>query len=112
MIEKNKGDINELKKSREDLETLKELDVIYKQIYDRGYKPALANKLNRYKLAPGYDMSSNTALLTRTKSKIESLEKIIKDNKQEISKLKKYRNEAHRLIKPREWGAYLFGKRV
>ena len=110
--EKNDGDIKELKTARENLETLKELDVIYKQIYDRGFKPKYANKLNRYQLSPGYDMTANTNLLSRTKTKIENLEKIIKDNKMELSKLKKSCREAKRLIKHREKVTYLFGKRV
>ncbi len=112
LIDKNKGNIQELKKARDDLSTLKDLDVIYKQIYDRGLKPRYANKLKRYELSPGYDMTTNTNLLTRTTSKIESLEKVIKENKSEISKLKKYYKEAKRLIKLRERGTYLFGKRV
>lgn len=111
-IEKNNGNIYELNKAKKDLETLKELDVIYKQIYDRGYSTQYANKLNRYNLSPGYDMTTNTALLTRTKAKIESLEKDIKFYKTEIVKLNKYCKEARRLIKPRERVTYLFGKRV
>ena len=109
---KTQRSINELEKAKYDLETLNDLDKIYKKIYDSGNNPRYINKLKQYKLSAGYDMSSNTALLSRTKSRIETLEKIIKENKAEISKLKKQQKEAFRLIKPKEWGTYLFGKRV
>ena len=112
LIIKNNGDMKELKKAKEDLITLKDLDVLYKQIYDRGYKTKYANKLKRYELSPGYDMTTNTNLLTRTNAKIENLEKIIKENKSELSKLRKECKEARRRIKFKERRTYLFGKRV
>ena len=112
LAEKNKGNKKELKKAKEDLITLKDLDSIYKQIYDRGYSPRYARMLKKYELSPGYDMSTNTNLLSRTNAKIENLEKVIKENRQELSKLKRECREARRRIKLKERGTYLFGKRV
>ncbi len=71
LAEKIKGDIKELKKAKEDLISLKDLDSIYKHIYDRGLEK-YAHKLKKYELAPGYDMLANTALLARTTSKMEN----------------------------------------
>lgn len=48
-----------------ELETLHELENIYKEIYDRGYIDKLRNKLNRYDLPAGYDMSTNAQLLIK-----------------------------------------------
>lgn len=49
---------------KEELETLHELEEIYKEIYDRGYTEKLGRKLKRYDLASGYDMGTNAQLLT------------------------------------------------
>ena len=60
----------------------------------------------------GYDMTSNTTLLMRTTSKIESLEETIKNTREEITKLKKLNKEAKSKIKFREHKTILFGKRI
>lgn len=112
MQEKSQRSINELNKSKRDLETLNELDALYKKIYDSGNNPKYVNKLDNYKLSPGYDMSTNTALLSRTKSKLETLEKIVQENKEELEKLIKQQKEAQRLVKSKEWKTVLFGKKV
>ena len=110
---KNKGNIKELREAKEHLVDLKDLDKIYKKIYDRGYSDSLAKKLKKYELPSGYDLSANTNLLTKTNQKIETLTKLIKETNEEISTLKKRSREAKRLIKFREeWNVKLFGKRV
>ena len=110
--EKFEGNRLEYLKTKQDIETLKELDKIYKEIYDRGFSPALSKKLDRYELSPGYDMSTNSNLLSRSISKLETLEKILKEQKEEIEKLTKQMKEAKKLIKSREWNVKLFGKSV
>ncbi len=57
-------------------------------------------------------MTSNTTLLMRTTSKIESLEENIKNLKEEIIKLKKLKKEAKSRIKFKEHKTILFGKRI
>ncbi len=104
------GDVTEYQKTKQDIETLKELDKIYKQIYDRGYTSSLSKKLDRYELAPGYDMTTNSNLLSRNISKLESLEKKLAEEKSEIEKLTWQSKEAYKLIKRREWNVKIFGK--
>ena len=49
--DKKNGNIEELEKAEEDLQTLKELDDIYKRIYDQGYTKKNENLLSRYNLS-------------------------------------------------------------
>ena len=49
---KLQGNKKELKRAKDDLDNLKDLDNIYKEIYNRGYKPQYAKKLEKYELAP------------------------------------------------------------
>ena len=112
-IVNNKGNIKELKEAKEHLVDLKDLDKIYKKIYDSGYSESLANKLKRYELPAGYDLSANTNLLAKTNQKIETLIKVIKETNDEIAILKKHCKEAKRLIKfKEEWNVKLFGRRI
>ena len=106
------GNLAEFTKAQHDIETLKELDAIYKQIYDQGYTPALAKKLDRYELSPGYDMTQNSNLLSRNLAKSESLGKKIEEDKEELLTLQKQLKEAKSLIKKKEWNVKLFGKDV
>lgn len=70
----------------ETLETLHELEGIYKNIYDRGQSPRLLKKLNKYKLAPGYDMSANANLVIMKQKVLEKeterFEKLLKENEE------------------------------
>ena len=112
-IVKNKGNIKELQEAKEHLVDLKDLDKIYKKIYDSGYSEALAKKLQKYELPAGYDLSANTNLLTKTNQKIETLTRVIKETHDEINMLKKRCKEAKKLINPKEeWNVKLFGKRI
>ena len=106
------GDVEKYNKTKQDIETLKDLDKIYKTIYDRGYSAALSKKLNRYELPSGYDMTTHSNLLSRNLNLYETLQNQIAVEKQEIEKLKKQIKEAKKLIKHREKNVYLFGKRV
>ena len=108
----NKGNIEEYNEAKEHLEILQDLDKIYKQIYDRGYSESLAKKLKKYELAPGYDLSINTNLMSKTNQKIEKLTQVIKETKEEIETLKMQCKEAKKLIKSKEWNVRLFGKKI
>ncbi len=109
LVERLNGNKQELKKARYDLEVLKDLDVIYKKIYDFGPKPQFKRKLNRYELSPGYDMSQNSTLLSNTMARIEKLEKWVTEDTVQIKRLKQQTKEIKKLIKGKEWGAKLFG---
>ncbi|MBR6253676.1 MAG: HD domain-containing protein [Clostridia bacterium] len=111
--DKNKGNIKELKETQDHLVDLKDLDKIYKQIYDRGYSESLAKKLKKYELPAGYDLSTNTNLLAKTNKKIEKLIQVIKDTQDEIVTLKKQCKEAKSLItRKEEWNVSLFGRKI
>lgn len=92
---------------KENLETLKDLESIYKQIYDQGYSNRLARKLSKYDLAPGYDMSANANLLVVNKQKLERLNNDLMDKKNERDTLKRQTKQLHRLIRNKEWNSFL-----
>lgn len=90
---------------KDNLETLKDLESIYKQIYDQGYSNRLAKKLAKYDLAPGYDMSANANLLVVNKQKLERLNLDLEDKKEEYETLKRQCKQLYRLIRNKEWNS-------
>ena len=92
---------------KDNLETLKDLEAIYKQIYDQGYSNRLARKLAKYDLAAGYDMSANANLLVVNKQKLERLGFELEDKKSERDMLKRQCKQLHRLIRNKEWNSIL-----
>ena len=90
-------------KTKSDLEILKELEVIYKQIYDKGFTPKLAKKLSKYELESGYDMSTNANLLVIKKQRLERLQNELKEFEEEQQKVKTQEKLIAKLIKPSEW---------
>ncbi len=81
-----------VQKYESNLEILHELEIIYKQIYDRGLTPKLEKKLRQFELAPGYDMSANANLMIIKQKALErekELEKFSKEELIEINKLLK-----------------------
>ena len=60
-----------IERHQNDLFTLRELEKIYKEIYDKGMNNKLEKKLARYELPAGYDMSINANLLSSKKKTIE-----------------------------------------
>ena len=112
MQDRYEGNRDEYLKLQQDVDVLKELDKIYKEIYDRGYTPALAKKLDRYELSPGYDMTTNTNLLSRNLAKIETLEKVLKEDNDELTVLNAQLKKVKSLIKKKEWNVKLFGEDV
>jgi len=110
--DKYEGNREEYLKLKQDIDILKELDKIYKEIYDRGYSPSLAKKLDRYDIQPGYDMTTNTNLLSRNLAKIEVLEKVLAEDKEELDTLTKQLKTVKGLIKKKEWNVKLFGVKV
>ncbi|MBO5141721.1 MAG: HD domain-containing protein [Clostridia bacterium] len=89
------------------LETLKDLESIYKQIYDQGYSNRLARKLSKYDLAPGYDMSANANLLVVNKQKLERLNNTLQEVKNERETIKRQTKQLYRLVRNKEWNSIL-----
>ena len=92
---------------KDNLETLKDLENIYKQIYDQGYSNRLAKKLAKYDLAPGYDMSANANLLVVNKQKLERMNLDLEDKKKEYDTLKRQCKQLYRLVRNKEWNSVL-----
>ena len=92
---------------KDNLETLKDLEEIYKQIYDQGYSNRLARKLAKYDLAAGYDMSANANLLVVNKQKLEHMTIELNDKKEERDILKRQCKQLYRLTRNKEWNSYL-----
>jgi HD superfamily phosphodiesterase len=94
------------------LETLKELDDLYKRIYDQGYTKRLEKQLNHYNLPAGYDMTKNTNILVAKQNRLEIIKAEYNLLKEEIKLLTKQCKVAKRLIKFSERNVRLFGKYV
>lgn len=90
-------------KIKNELEILKDLENIYKQIYDQGPTPKLSKKLEKYDLENGYDMSANANILVIKQQKLERIENELKEFGEEKSKLKLQRKKLERMITPDEW---------
>lgn len=94
-------------KLKGELEILKDLEKIYKQIYDQGFTPRLAKKLAKYDLEKGYDMSTNANILVIKKQKLERMQNELKEFAEEREKLKAQFKKLEKLIKPSEWAEEL-----
>ena len=107
LVDEYSKKIEELEKSiiivEDNLEILKDLESIYKQIYDQGYSTKLAKKLSKYNLADGYDMSANANLLVVNKQKLERLNLNLNDYKEERENLKRQNKQLYRLVRNKEW---------
>lgn len=90
-------------KVKNEIEILKDLEKIYKQIYDKGYTPKLAKKLANYELENGYDMSTNANLLVIKQQKLERMQNELKDLEEEEEKLKVQVKKTEKLVKTEEW---------
>lgn len=105
------SELNEILKEYEDsiikvkseIEILKELENIYKQIYDQGFTPRLAKKLSKYELESGYDMSTNANILVIKQQKLERMQTELQDLEEEKEKLKKQTKKLEKIIKPEDW---------
>lgn len=100
IVDEYKEDIQKIKN---ELEVLKELENIYKQIYDQGFTPKLAKKLSKYELESGYDMSTNANILVIKQQRLERMQNELNDFDDEKSKLKQQMKKLERLIRPEEW---------
>lgn len=89
--------------TKENLETLTDLEKIYKQIYDEGYSKRAKHKLSHYHLPAGYDMSANANLLVVNQQKMEHQSKEYEETKAERDSLKKQMKQVYRLIRHKEW---------
>lgn len=81
------------------LNTLHELEDIYKQIYDIGQTRKLMKKLNKYKLAPGYDMSINANLIASKQKVLEREKNKLQELIEESKSLKKQYDTIIKLAK-------------
>lgn len=93
----------DIMKLKGELEILKELEGIYKQIYDQGPTPRLSKKLAKYDLERGYDMSTNANILVIKQQKLERMQNELKEFGNEKSKLKAQKKKLERMIIPSEW---------
>lgn len=99
-IEEYESDATKIKN---ELEILKDLENIYKQIYDIGPTPKLSKKLEKYDLENGYDMSTNANILVIKQQKLERIENELKEFGEERVKLKLQRKKLEKLITSEEW---------
>lgn len=90
-------------KLKGELEILKELEGVYKQIYDQGPTPRLSKKLAKYDLERGYDMSTNANILVIKQQKLERIQNELKELETEANKLKSQKKKLERMITPDEW---------
>lgn len=88
-----------LKEYKDEIKTLNDLNEIFKQIYDQGYTPKLAKKLERYELAPGYDVTRNSELLVSKQNAMEKEEKKYQELLEEYDKLSQMYDKLKKLAK-------------
>lgn len=90
---------NNIVELKESLETLHELEKIYKSIYDRGYTQKTAKLLSRFDLPAGYDMSTNANLLIVKQKALEKEKEWLEFCKEEYKIMKKQSDEIHSIAK-------------
>ena len=78
-----------ISKFENNLEILHELEMIYKQIYDRGLTSRLERKLRKFELAPGYDMSTNARILVIKQKALEREKELKKKCAEELKTVNK-----------------------
>ena len=88
---------------KNEIEILKDLEGIYKQIYDQGFTPKLAKKLANYELESGYDMSTNANLLVIKQQKLERMQNELKELEEEEEKLRIQAKTIEKLISDEDW---------
>ena len=84
---------NNIAQLKENLETLHDLERIYKSIYDRGYSNKSARQLARFDLPAGYDMSTNANLLIVNHKALEKEREWLDFCKNEYKLMKKQEDE-------------------
>lgn len=84
---------NNISQLKENLETLHDLERIYKSIYDRGYSNKSARQLARFDLPAGYDMSTNANLLIVKQKALEKEREWLDFCKDEYKLMKKQDDE-------------------
>ncbi len=84
---------NNIAQLKENLETLHDLERIYKSIYDRGYSNKSARQLARFDLPAGYDMSTNANLLIVKQKALEKEREWLDFCKNEYKLMKKQEDE-------------------
>ncbi len=88
---------------KNEIDVLKDLEKIYKEIYDKGFTPKLAKKLSKYELENGYDMSTNANILVIKQQRLERMQNELKDLEEEEEKLKVQYKKLEKLIPPKDW---------
>ena len=84
---------NNIAQLKENLETLHDLERIYKSIYDRGSSNKSARQLARFDLPAGYDMSTNANLLIVKQKALEKEREWLDFCKNEYKLMKKQEDE-------------------
>lgn len=98
----NNSELN-LELYAENIETLHDIESIYKQIYDNGYSEKLKKKLRKYDLAPGYDMSTNASLLVIKQKAYEKEKEILDMWMSEYDRVTKQYEEVCEYAKKENW---------
>ena len=88
---------------KEELNTLHDLESIYKSIYDRGFDKKNRKRLEMYQLPSGYDMSTNASILTTKQKALEKEKEWLDFCKEEYKTMKKQYNEILQLAKKDKW---------
>ena len=94
---------NNVSQYKENLETLHELEKIYKNIYDRGYTTKAKKMLAKYELPAGYDMSTNANLLIGKQKALEKEKEWLAFCKEEYKLMKKQADEIYSYAKKENW---------
>jgi hypothetical protein len=95
--------INIVNTNKNDLEILKELEEIYKEIYDRGNSTKLEKRLNRYDLPSGYDMRTNASLLLNKQKIIENEQKELDEINNELKTVQEQYKELEKIAAKETW---------
>ena len=88
---------------KENLETLHELEKIYKYIYDRGYSEKAKRMLAKYDLPKGYDMSTNANLLINKQKALEKEKEWLDFCIDECKIMRKQEKEIYSYAKKEKW---------
>lgn len=94
---------NNISQYKDNLETLHDLEKIYKYIYDRGYNKKAKKMLSKYNLPAGYDMSTNANLLITKQKALEKEREWLQFCKEEYKLMKKQESELNTLAKKEKW---------
>ena len=94
---------NNLSQYNDNIETLHDIEKIYKDMYDKGYNPKYERKLKKYELPPDYSMSTNANLIIVKQKALEKEKERLEFLQEEEAKLQEQYEEAYHLAKKENW---------